>query len=174
MANKRIKLICQNDKCGKSFTEIISKVKRGKGKFCSLECYKEFRRKRIIIDRDEKTCSSCNKIKPVNNFAYRSDTRDRLSSQCSNCRKITQIKTKYKVSALEAKRLFDRQKYGICDVCGMTAIEHQDKYNSRLHIDHDHLTGKIRGILCKKCNVSLGHFSDSIDILRNLIKYLQK
>lgn len=44
----------------------------------------------------------------------------------------------------------------------------------RLAIDHCHKTGKIRGLLCHKCNVSLGSFNDSIETLQSAIDYLKQ
>lgn len=41
-------------------------------------------------------------------------------------------------------------------------------------VDHDHVTGKIRGILCHKCNLGIGHLDDSISKLENAIVYLKK
>lgn len=43
-----------------------------------------------------------------------------------------------------------------------------------LHIDHDHKSGKIRGLLCPRCNTALGHVGDRADILLGLIEYLKK
>jgi len=51
-----------------------------------------------------------------------------------------------------------------CEVCGS---------DDRLHIDHDHETGKYRGVLCHGCNVALGMAKDNIEILEKLIKYLK-
>lgn len=41
-------------------------------------------------------------------------------------------------------------------------------------LDHDHITGKIRGLLCRTCNLGLGHFFDSVELLENAVKYLKE
>lgn len=59
---------------------------------------------------------------------------------------------------------------GLCHICNTPEIE----CNKRLCLDHDHQTGKFRGWICHDCNWTLGKVKDSISILENLIKYLQK
>lgn len=55
-----------------------------------------------------------------------------------------------------------------CAICKV----HQSKLMRRLCIDHDHNTGKVRQLLCSVCNVGLGHFNDSIELLEVALKYL--
>ena len=56
----------------------------------------------------------------------------------------------------------------VCMICKKDINEHSS------HIDHSHVTGKVRGILCEKCNKGLGQFDDNIEYLNNAIKYLSK
>ncbi len=42
-----------------------------------------------------------------------------------------------------------------------------------LHVDHNHTTGEIRGLLCQPCNLALGHFKDRVDLLESAILYLR-
>ena len=58
-----------------------------------------------------------------------------------------------------------------CAICG---INFSDIKPTSIHIDHDHNTNKIRGILCLNCNIAIGLFKDNIYALNQAIKYLQK
>lgn len=169
---KRINCVCRN--CKTPFTDTPSRIKMGKGQFCSLSCYKTYRKRRIVVVGMVKECSTCRVRKNVKYFTPRKDTRDRLTTQCSDCRKITVIACKYKTSRPEAEKLFYHQKNGYCDSCGLSAEDHRKLYGSSLHIDHDHENGMIRGVLCHKCNVTLGNFKDSIGELELLIEYIKR
>lgn len=60
---------------------------------------------------------------------------------------------------------------GCCAICG---IDHAARVGSgRLSIDHDHATGKVRGLLCHRCNSLLGHAKDKVETLRKAIAYLE-
>lgn len=62
----------------------------------------------------------------------------------------------------EAKQL---RKENPCAICGSEVPD-------ELCIDHDHVTGKARGVLCRKCNSGLGLFEDNTDYLARAIEYL--
>ena len=55
---------------------------------------------------------------------------------------------------------------GVCFLC-----EQSDK--QRLSIDHNHSTGKVRKLLCKKCNAGLGNFKEKISVMERAIQYLK-
>ena len=63
---------------------------------------------------------------------------------------------------------------GRCAICGKTEAEALVICKKRLHIDHCHVTGRIRGLLCMKCNGGLGMFSDSAETLEHALKYLRR
>ena len=58
-----------------------------------------------------------------------------------------------------------------CALCGEVP---EDKRRKSLVVDHCHKSKRVRGLLCNKCNVALGLFQDSIDILENAVEYLRK
>lgn len=57
---------------------------------------------------------------------------------------------------------------GTCGIC-----HKENPVNKRLYVDHDHFTGKVRGVLCHRCNTLLGHSIDDIKILESAINYLK-
>lgn len=61
-----------------------------------------------------------------------------------------------------------------CSICGASPDPNGKRAASRLHVDHDHVTGKIRGLLCLSCNLGIGHFRDDIDRLHSAVAYIEK
>jgi hypothetical protein len=63
-----------------------------------------------------------------------------------------------------------------CEICNddPSLDETKSKNHKMLHVDHDHSTGKVRGLICNGCNRALGFINDNIDKARNLVKYLEK
>jgi len=66
------------------------------------------------------------------------------------------------------EKMFELQKE-CCAICNI----HQSKLKKKLFVDHDHTTGKVRGLLCPQCNSVLGYVNDSIEVLVKMIGYLK-
>ena len=77
--------------------------------------------------------------------------------------------TAYNLTLDQYHAIAERQDFG-CAICG---AEETLKGKTRLGIDHDHHTGKVRGLLCHKRNLVLGHANDTPTILTSALKYLQ-
>ena len=96
---------------------------------------------------------------------YGIDNKEKLAKQS---RKLLLLKC-YNITPEEYDKIYKQQE-GKCDICGT----HQSKFKTRLHVDHNHETGEVRGLLCYKCNMILGYSNDDIKILEYAIKYLIK
>lgn len=59
---------------------------------------------------------------------------------------------------------------GCCAICG----DHQSNQARSMAVDHCHETGRVRGLLCMKCNTGIGKLGDSPELLRKAIAYLEK
>ena len=81
-------------------------------------------------------------------------------------RRIHSVSKKYNITYDEADVLINSQE---CHLCGSTDT---GSFYKQWHIDHDHVTGRVRGALCSGCNIGLGQFKDNIDTLQKAIEYL--
>jgi len=79
------------------------------------------------------------------------------------------ISRAYGIDLVEYNKLLVKQKHS-CYICK----KHKDTFKKRLCVDHNHKTGKVRGLLCASCNYVLGHSKDSVRILKTMIKYLKE
>lgn len=77
------------------------------------------------------------------------------------------FKYRYGISKEEAIELAGKAE-NKCQICDIVFTK-----NSPAHIDHNHETGIIRGVLCRKCNSGLGLLQDSVEILKKAIRYLK-
>jgi hypothetical protein len=66
---------------------------------------------------------------------------------------------------LTIDELYDLESIENCQICGKSAT---------LVIDHDHRTGKIRGMLCRQCNTGIGMAFEDISILASMIQYIER
>jgi hypothetical protein len=80
------------------------------------------------------------------------------------------LKTKYSLT-LEAFDAILLAQANRCDVCGMVFGK---GWTELPCVDHSHTTGHVRALLCRKCNLALGHANDSPKLLRQLADYLER
>ena len=75
---------------------------------------------------------------------------------------------KYGITAQQYDEMFQNQNGG-CAICG------KEKNGKKMNfvIDHDHLTGNVRALLCTQCNAGIGNFMDSPSLLRQAATYLE-
>lgn len=120
------------------------------------------------------TCRICGELKDEAEFSLRADSGKRRT-ECKPCRSSENVTRLYGITVGEVEALRDEQG-NRCAVCRVSAdeIPHKAfKYNP-LVVDHDHKTGRVRGLLCPKCNVGLGQFDDSVEVLALAIAYLSQ
>lgn len=139
-----------------------------------------------------KLCKICNKILPINNF-YKQ--KNHYGSPCKKCasdkakKNYTKkprepykyhtkeekqkavlgyyLKKKFNITVQEYDDLLRKQN-GVCSVC-----KKQCPTGNRLAVDHNHITGEVRGLLCINCNIILGQAQDNPILLKQLAEYLE-
>jgi 5-methylcytosine-specific restriction endonuclease McrA len=76
------------------------------------------------------------------------------------------VQRTYGLKPGEYQRMLDAQG-GRCAICGNKPV------TIRLAVDHDHVTGRVRGLLCRRCNRALGLWEGDPQKMRNLIGYVR-
>jgi hypothetical protein len=168
--------------------------KHGRGSYCQL-CYnersKKSYRKRMLEKhgREVRTplrvpdgyrhCADCDTIKPFEEFPLNRSGKKGYGSYCLPCHtkrgrenraknhgstREYHLKRRYGISQVDFDMILALQGGG-CGICGAPEPE---------HVDHDHLTGNVRGILCFNCNGGLGQFKDNVTTMQKAITYLKE
>lgn len=143
----------------------------------------------VDLPPNTKICVMCDTLKPLDEFHhYVNHGKKRAFSYCKPCSnkrrkddrknnpektrlsyRNSSLKSLYGITTDEYDILLEKQN-GVCAGCGR--IRGTD--GRRLHVDHHHDTGVIRGLLCNMCNRAIGMVSDNPEILKNLYTYLSK
>jgi hypothetical protein len=122
--------------------------------------------------------------KPLEDFHKRYNRPCGYKSRCIDCVKKGKkpkrsrdymrkydLKKSYNITIAQYDEMLLKQN-DCCAICKRHKSEVTVKRKNHLCVDHNHSTGKIRGLLCDKCNRGIGLLCDSIDLLNNAIKYL--
>jgi hypothetical protein len=77
--------------------------------------------------------------------------------------------------SLEDYNTLLKKQNNTCTICKQLEpiIDNRNNQRRDLAVDHNHKTGKVRGLLCSRCNNVLGRIKDNVDILQEAIKYLK-
>lgn len=119
-----------------------------------------------------RTCKMCKKFR-TRDWRTKHPIKSKLIYQKSNEKRRKEGKFRdwhlqklYKMTLTQFNELTKKQNCR-CAIC-------QVQSHRSLHVDHDHKTNKIRGLLCYKCNSLLGYAKDNVTILKSAIKFLMK
>ena len=129
-------------------------------------------------EKSLKKCKKCGKLKDESEFHYAAHRLDRRQSRCKKCtsdaNRNNHLFNFYGMTLLEYNKMLEEQNE-VCAICKQpeVAIDCNGKIRI-LAVDHCHKTMKVRGLLCNKCNLALGHVEDDIEILRAMITYLEQ
>lgn len=145
-------------------------------KYCSVSCKQNHDNSSNIdfsCTEEELTrkqyCNKCNLEKFLYLFSKDSTTQNKRSRYCKDCSALYRKENyspipRYKIYGLTEQEFDSLQiLHPVCAIC---------KKEDKLHIDHNHTTGKVRGLLCKECNMAIGLLKDDITLMKSAIKYL--
>ena len=97
--------------------------------------------------------------KDKDNLEYRSKNK--------SSRRDKDLQRLYGITLADYDKMYISQN-GCCAICKI----HQSEDKLTFCVDHCHITGKVRGLLCSKCNKAIGLFKDKIELLQKAINYL--
>lgn len=144
------------------------------------QIYYQKHKKRLKLLRKEYDRINSEHIKKLRRKRYKQDPE-----------KYKERSRKYQKSHIQEKKEYDlKRKFGItqeeynkilkdqnsvCFLClNVETRKHKNTITQRLSIDHDHKTGKIRGLLCNNCNRGIGLLQDNSEILKRAVFYLER
>lgn len=133
-------------------------------------------RERRVAPEGQKWCPGCSDFKNVADFPRNRSNSDGLAAYCKPCHNAKSNETYTRLYG-STREYHLRRRYGI----GMAEVEAMiaDQGGTCAvcpgapeHVDHDHVTGRVRGVLCFNCNQALGNVRDNPEVLQGLIDYL--
>lgn len=143
--------------CRDCFADIYAAKRASQGKVV---------RRKVDVPDGHKHCRGCDQTKPLSEWNRNRASRDGRSSYCRSCcadrNRISYFSRTYGLSPQEVRDLLEQQP--VCPIC-MT--------RPPVHVDHDHETGKVRGMLCFPCNAALGQLQDDPTIIRRAAEYVE-
>jgi len=180
---------CSHCNISKNLNE-FSKDKQAKSgysywcKVCKSEVhfnYRQNNKEQIKIDKKEyydKNINSIRRKAKKNYLKHRIKYSEQSKEFYKNHPEITKnqkLMRDFGIT-LEQYNTLAKEQNNVCRLCGKTESQIDSRKNTQrsLSVDHNHVTGKIRGLLCSTCNVGLGMFKDDTNLLHSAINYLNR
>lgn len=149
-----------------------------------------------MAETEEKVCRTCRETKPLDQFGPLKRNRDGHRGTCRKCdseREMrrrdanpdlalnSHLKRKYGITLEEYRELVVQQE-GLCAICGepplipmgLKSRRQGRMIHVRLVVDHDHATGRVRGLLCGPCNRGIGFLRDDPATVAAALRYLER
>lgn len=152
----------------------MARVKDKKGKFIAGNATW------TIDDAIVRRCTSCSEVKNINLYYNRGADLYGKQRKCKVCINNTS-KIWYDKNPDKAIVYHRKAVYSLSDVDFQLMLVEQNnscicgkEFTGTPHVDHCHSSGKVRGLLCTKCNRALGLVHDNTETLKALIRYLEK
>jgi hypothetical protein len=170
VAEADLRRVCSRCREPKWLGAFRARSRGGLDSYC-WECRKAVNREGYARNRVKRAASNAARYK-ANRERYRyrayqsrwsKENRERVST--GHWRRG--LKSRYGLTVADYERILAEQG-GFCAIC------RRDKLGrfKRFHVDHDHATGRVRGLLCPDCNLGLGKFADDPSRLQAALKYL--
>jgi Autographiviridae endonuclease VII len=109
------------------------------------------------------------KTKSLTKFGKAVTCNGTYQPSCRHCKEDRRKQKQYGVN----NKWFKRQSKNGCQLCGLKKYKSHTKGRS-FCIDHDHKTGKARGVLCQACNIALARFFDNKKMYNKIMKYIAR
>lgn len=183
--------LCKCD-CGGTKTTTTTNLRKGLTSSCGClrketaaltARTRKQREKTDWTNRATKWCPRCKKELPIQEFGKNRAAYDGVTKYCKfhhyqkgmdnltkNWGSAKQYRLKYRhgITLEQYEAMLTAQDHK----CAICLRYPEDNLKNPWHVDHDHSTGKVRGILCHSCNTALGNFKDDVHLLMRAVEYL--
>lgn len=131
------------------------------------------------MNKTSRVCPDCKIDKPTDQYYKQDDMADGYRIQCISCIKERNEKLRFKRQyglTLELYHIILEEQEYKCACCGTQIYKRIDSPSKKLtaHVDHDHDTGRIRGLLCGTCNSGIGHLGDTQEGIERALEYVKQ
>jgi hypothetical protein len=116
-------------------------------------------------------CTRCGETKPLTEEFFYRHNKGGFRHECCGCKGARVVESKLGVSPLRYKEMLQNQR-GVCAIC--EELDYGKRSNYALSVDHCHTTGRIRSLLCTRCNLALGYLRDNAELAERAAKYLRE